>query len=180
MKIEAAKIKYEKKVVAKMKKKFGYSNDLAVPRIEKVVINTGIGKFSKEADKVEDIVNSLRIITGQQPVKTKAKKAISGFKIRDGTEVGVKVTLRGKRMWDFVDRLINSALPRTRDFQGISVSSIDKNGNLNIGIKDQVIFPEIFPEQVKNIFSLQITTVTTAKNKEEGLGLLKLLGFPII
>ena len=179
MKIEPAKIKYNREVISRMKKKFGYSNDLAVPRIEKVVVNIGAGKFSKESDKMEDVMNSLQSITGQRPVKTKARKAIAGFKTRQGMEIGLKVTLRGKRMWDFIDRLVNSALPRTRDFRGISASSVDERGNLNIGIKDHVIFPEIFPEQIKNTFGLQVTMVATAKNKKEGTELFKLLGFPI-
>lgn len=180
MKIESAKTKYNKEVIAKMKDKFGYNNDLAVPQIKKVVVNTGIGKFLKESDKIEDIINSLQSIIGQRPIKTKARKAISGFKIRSGMEIGLKIVLRGKRMWDFIDRLVNSALPRTRDFQGISSGSIDERGNLNIGIKDHAIFPEIFPEQVKNTFSLQVTVVTNAKSKKEGIELFKLLGFPII
>lgn len=177
--IKSAKIKYNQNVVPEMKEKFGYANDLAVPKIEKTIVNIGIGKCHEEKDKVEEIVNGLQAITGQRPIKTKARKAISGFKVRENMEIGLKVTSRGKRMWDFIDRLINVALPRTRDFQGISADSVDQNGNLNIGIKEHIIFPEIFPEQVKNIFSLQVTLVTTAKNKKEGLELFKLLGFPI-
>lgn len=175
-----SKERYIKKVIPAMKDKFGYSNDMAVPKIEKVIINIGIGSVSKEAEKVEEIVSSLKEITGQSPIKTKAKKAIAGFKIRAGEEVGVKVTLRGKRMWHFIDRLIDIAFPRTRDFQGIDSSkSIDNSGNLNIGIKEHIVFPEIFPEKVKNIFSFQINVATTARNKKEGKELIKLLGFPI-
>jgi len=177
--IKSAKIKYNEEIVSKMKKKFGYRNNLAVPRIEKIIVNSGIGKFQSEQDRIEEIVKNLQSITGQKPVKTKARKAIAGFKIRENMEVGIKVTLRGKRMWDFMDRLINIALPRTRDFQGISSSSVDENGNLNIGIREHIIFPEIFSEQVKNIFSLQVTIVTAAKNKKESAELFKLLGFPI-
>ena len=179
MKIKSAKIKYSEEIVSKMKDKFGYSNDLEVPRVKKAVVNTGVGKFLKESDKIEDVINSFQIITGQRPIKTKAKKAVAGFKIRQGMDIGLKAVLRGQRMYDFIDRLVNSALPRTRDFQGISANSIDKRGNLNIGIKEHVIFPEISPEQVKNIFSLQVTIVTTTKNKKEGIELFKLLGFPI-
>ncbi len=174
-----AKEKYFKKAIPAMKEKFGYGNNLAVPRIEKVIVNVGTGKISKEADRVEEIIKSLSEIAGQRPIKTKARKAISGFKIRQGLEIGAKVTLRGKRMWQFIDRLINAALPRIRDFQGIEAKSIDEKGNLNIGIKEHIVFPEIAPEKVKNIFSLQVTVVTNAKSREEGKELFKLLGFPI-
>jgi len=179
MKMISVKSKYAEKVVAKMKKKFGYKNDLEVPRIQKVVINSGIGKISKENDKIEEVIRSLSEIAGQKTIKTKAKKAISGFKVREGMDVGVAVTLRGKKMWWFIDRLINVALPRTRDFQGIDKKSVDSGGNLNIGIKEHMIFPEIIPEKVKHIFGFQINIVSTAKNREEGMELLKLLGFPI-
>jgi large subunit ribosomal protein L5 len=118
-------------------------------------------------------------ITGQKPIKTKSHKAISGFKIRQGLEIGAKVTLRGKRMWQFIDRLIGATLPRIRDFQGIEAKNIDQGGNLNIGIKEHIVFPEISPEKVKNIFGLQITVVASAKSREEGIELFKLLGFPV-
>lgn len=173
------KEKYTKEVVKAMKGKFGYGNDLAVPRILKVVVNAGIGKISKESEKIEEIINSIAEITGQKPVKTKAHKAISGFKIRQGLEIGVKVTLCGTRMWQFLERLVNIALPRTRDFQGLEEKSVDKRGNLNIGIKEHTIFPEIAAEKVKNIFGFQITVATNAKNHKEGIELFKALGFPI-
>lgn len=179
MKIVSAKDKYAKTVVAEMKEKFGYKNVMAIPKIEKVVVNVGIGKLVKEGDKIDEIVNSLTQITGQKPVKTKAKKAISGFKVREGMEIGVKVTLRGNRMWQFIDRLIDATLPRTRDFQGITIKSVDTTGNLNIGIKEHVIFPEISPEKVKQIFGLQVTVKSTAKSQEEGIELFRLLGFPL-
>lgn len=162
-----------------MKAEFGYSNDLAVPRILKVVVNVGTGKINKESDKIEEIINSIAEITGQKPVKTKARKAISGFKTRQGLEIGIKVTIRGKRMWQFLERLVNIALPRTRDFQGLEEKSVDGRGNLNIGIKEHTIFPEISAEKVKNIFGLQITVVTNAKNHKEGVELFKALGFPL-
>ncbi len=152
---------------------------MAMPRIKKAVVNVGIGKITKENDKVEEVINSIAAITGQKPLKTKARKAISGFKVREGMEVGVKVTLRGKRMWQFIDRLINATLPRTRDFQGINRKSIDKGGNMNIGIKEHLIFPEISPEKTRHVFGLQITVSTDAKSQEEGFELFKLLGFPI-
>ena len=179
MKTVVAKEKYTKNAVPALMEKFGYGNILAVPKIKKVVVNVGVGKIIKETDKVEEVFNSLREMTGQQPIKTKAKKAISGFKIREGLEVGMKVTLRGKRMWQFIDRLVNVALPRTRDFQGIEPRAVDEKGNLNVGIKEHIIFPEISPEKVKNIFSFQVTIATTAKSKEEGIELFKSLGFPI-
>jgi len=180
MKIKSSKIKYNEEVIPKMKDKFGYENDLAVPQVEKIIVNTGVGKFNSERDRIEEMIKDFQFITGQKPVKTKARKAISGFKIRENMEIGIKTTLRGKRMWDFMDRLINAALPRMRDFQGVSSNSVDKNGNLNIGIKEHIIFPEIFSEKVRNIFSLQITLVTAAKDKKEGLELFKLLGFPMV
>ena len=179
MNIVSAKEVYSKKAVSEMTKTFGYSNTMAVPRVMKVVVNVGIGKIVKEGDKIDEIVESLRAITGQQPVKTKAKKAISGFKVREGMEVGVKVTLRGTRMWNFIDRLIHVTLPRTRDFQGINRKAVDESGNLNIGIKEHAIFPEISPEKVRHLFGLQITVATTAKSQKEGLELFKLLGFPL-
>jgi len=162
-----------------MKKKFKLKNDLSLPKIEKVVVNIGIGKFFKDASLVKEITQSIAMITGQKPLLTKAKKSIAGFKIREGLEVGLKVTLRKRRMWDFLDRLILSAIPRVRDFRGIKKTSVDRSGNLNIGIKEHLIFPEILPEQVKSIFSFQITVVTNAKNREKGMDLFRRLGFPI-
>lgn len=174
------KDKFRKEVVPVMRKKFGYGNDMAVPVISKVVVNVGIGKIYKEAEKMNEIMEALTTITGQKPIKTQAKKAIAGFKIRENQEVGIKVTLRGKRMWQFIDRLINAAFPRTRDFQGINkAKAVDTSGNLNVGIKEHVIFPEIQQEKVKHIFSFQVNVTTTAQNKEEGTELLTLLGFPL-
>lgn len=179
------KEKYSKEVVPVMQKKFGYSNAMAVPRIEKVVLNTGFGKLisgktSNEQKKIsEAIANDLTMIAGQKTVLTKAKKSIAGFKIRKGMVVGTAVALRKKKMFDFLDRLIHIVLPRTRDFQGIDSKVVDKSGNMTIAIKEHIVFPEILPEKVKSIFGLEITVVTTAKNKEEGLELLRLLGFPI-
>jgi large subunit ribosomal protein L5 len=171
--------KYNKKVIAEMKEKFGLQNALQVPRLEKVVVNVGIGKFLKEGAVVEDIAKSLAIITGQKPLATKARQSIAGFKTREGQEIGMKTTLRGKRMWDFLDRLVGAALPRVRDFHGLKLSAVDGSGNMNIGIKEHLIFPEILPEHVKNIFPFQVTIVTTVNDKEKGLELFKLLGFPL-
>jgi len=180
MKIVNAKTKYEKEVVPVLEKAFGYKNALAVPKIKKVIVNVGVGKLEKEKEKKNDIFESVKIITGQKPLMTKSRKSISGFKVREGAEVGVKVTLRGKRMWDFIDRLNNVAFPRTRDFQGIKLSSVSAEGDLNIGIKEQIVFPEISAEEAKNIFSLQINIVTTVKNKREGEKLFRELGFPLM
>jgi large subunit ribosomal protein L5 len=179
MKITPAKIKYKESVIPEMKKIFGYTNDMAVPRITKCVVNVGTGKILKETEKIDEIVSAFSEICGQKPIKTKAKKAIAGFKIRIGLEIGVKVTLRGKKMWNFIDHLINFALPRTRDFQGVELGSIDDNGNMNLGIKEHIIFPEIVPERVKNIFSFQVNIATTAKNRKEAIEFFKLLGFPM-
>jgi len=191
------KEKYKKEVIPQMMEKFGYNakgdisgkvrykNAMAVPKIEKVVVNTGFGKSttgktSDEQKKIaEAILNDLALICGQKPILTKAKKSISGFKIREGLPIGAQVTLRGKKMYDFLERLINIALPRSRDFQGIDLKAVDKQGNLTIGIREHICFPEILPEKIKSIFGFEITVVTTTKNREEGLELLKLLGFPI-
>ncbi|PIS39779.1 MAG: 50S ribosomal protein L5 [Candidatus Nealsonbacteria bacterium CG08_land_8_20_14_0_20_38_20] len=177
--------KYQKEVIPAMMKKFGYTNTMAVPKIEKVVINTGFGrlvagKTSEEQKKIQKaILNDLSLLAGQKPILTKAKKAISGFKTRQGMPIGAKVILRKKRMEDFLERLINITLPRSRDFRGLQAKAIDKQGNLNIGIKEHIDFPEILPESSKNIFGLELTVVINAKSREEGLELLKLLGFPI-
>lgn len=178
MKILDAKSKYNKEVLKALKEEFGYANDLSVPKIEKVTINVGVGKFLKEPGKIDEIFESLVAITGQRPQRTQAKKAIAGFKTRTGMEIGIKVTLRGKKMWDFIDRMINVAIPRTRDFQGIKKSSVGRDGNLSVGIRDHVIFPEIVPEQASFPFSFQVVMSSTAKNQEEGLKLFELIGVP--
>lgn len=171
--------KFNKQAIPEMKKEFNLRNDFEVPKIEKVVINIGVGKFLKDSAQVEDIAESAGTISGQKMVRTKSKKSIAGFKIREGLEVGMKATLRGKRMWDFIDKLVGAALPRVRDFRGIKESAVDGSGNLNIGIKEHLIFPEILPEKVKNVFGMEINIVTNAKNRVKGLKLFKLLGFPI-
>ena len=179
------KEKYKKEVILTMMEKFSYKNKMAVPKIEKVVINIGFGKFisektSDERRKIlESITNDLVLITGQRPVITKARKSIAGFKLREGSPVGAIVTLRKKRMFDFLERLIHITLPRSRDFSGIKSSSFDKRGNLTIAIKEHIVFPEILPEKVRRILSLEITVVTTTQKREQGMELLKLMGFPI-
>ncbi len=171
--------KYKKEVIHAMKEKFGYKNDLAVPKIVKVVVNAGIGKALKDQKIQETITKDLALITGQKPVSTLARGAISGFKIRKGMVVGLKITLRGKRMYNFLDRLVGAAIPRIRDFRGIPEKSIDKEGNLTIGIKEHIIFPEIAHEDVKFIFGFEITIVVNAKKRKEAVALFQLLGFPI-
>ncbi len=179
------KDKYNKEVIPKMMERFGYKSKMAVPRIEKVVVNVGFGKMisgetSDEQRKIiSSISNDLTLITGQKTIITKARKSIAGFKLRKGSPVGVMVTLRKKRMFDFLERLIHITLPRSRDFSGIKPNSVDKKGNLTIAIKEHISFTEILPEKVKRIFSLEITTVTTTQEQEEGLELLRLMGFPI-
>lgn len=162
-----------------MKADLNIENVMALPRIAKVVVNVGVGRILKDSKRVDEVVATLETITGQKVVMTKAKKAIAGFKSREGLEIGARVTLHGDRMWSFLDRLLQVALPRVRDFQGIPMSSIDQNGNANIGIKEQIIFPEISPERVQHLFPFQVNIVTTAKNKEEGEVLFKQIGLPI-
>ncbi len=173
--------KYRKEVVPAMREKFGYKSIMAVPKIEKVVINVGFGRRAvvKETAAIEKIEKDLAKLTGQKPVVRKAKKSIAGFKVRQGMEIGAMITLRGKRMYDFIDRLISIALPRSRDFHGLDPKSFDKQGSLSIGIKEHSIFPEITYESLKDIFGLEISVVTTAKSQKEGMELLKLMGFPI-
>lgn len=177
--------KYKKEVVPAMMEKFGYKSPMTVPKIEKVVINTGIGKIlggvdpSKRENVIKNISSDIGNICGQKTVLTKAKKAISAFKTREGDIIGVKATLRRGRMYDFLGRLIDFALPRSRDFQGISSESVDKKGNLTIGIREHIVFPEIQPEKSKIIFGLEVTVVTNAENKGEAIEMFRLLGFPI-
>lgn len=179
------KEKYIKEVIPAMKEKFGYKSALAVPRIKKVVINTSFGrlvagKTKQESEKIyKDILEDLALLTGQKPILTLAKNSISSFKIREGAPIGAKITLRKKMMNDFLERLINLVLPRTRDFAGISPKSIDREGNLTIGIKEHIIFPEVSDEGTRRIFGLEVTVITNARNREENLELFKLLGFPI-
>jgi len=179
------KEKYNKEVIPAMQEKFGYKNVMAVPKISKVSINTGIGrliagKTSDEQRKVCNIIlDNLTQIAGQKPVLTKAKKSISSFKLRQGMPVGCRVVLRGRKMYDFLERLVRIAFPRVRDFRGIGLKSFDKKGNLTVAFKEHIVFPEISPEEAKIIFGFEITIVTSAKTKEEGIELLRLMGFPL-
>ncbi|NCO79844.1 50S ribosomal protein L5 [Candidatus Falkowbacteria bacterium CG_4_9_14_3_um_filter_38_19] len=169
---------YKKEIVPKMKEKFGYTNILAVPRLSKVVINVGVGRSSKEKAFIDNVVSSLSRISGQKPVLTKAKKSISAFKIRQGMIVGVMVTLRNKRMDDFVQKLVQITFPRIRDFRGISQKQVDRQGNLTVGLREHLAFGEIKADEVDSIHGAEISISTTAKTRQEGLELFKLLGFP--
>ncbi len=176
---------YNKKIVPEMLKELGYKNKMAVPKIEKVVINIGFGKeingksSNDQKKMIEDLSNDISMIVGQRPAVTRAKQSISGFKLREGNPIGLRVTLRGKRMYNFLSKLINVALPRSRDFSGIDRKSFDREGNLNIGIKEHIIFPEVSAEKMKNIFGFEITVKTTAKTKDEGIKLLEKIGLPL-
>lgn len=167
------------KTLSTLQKELGIKNVFALPKIEKVVINAGLSRAVKDEKFLELVLRDLALIGGQKPKTTIAKKSIANFKTRQGMVIGAMVTLRGQRMRDFINRLINSALPRTRDFRGISDKSLDKRGNLTIGIKEHIVFPEIRGEEMKNIFGFEITVVVKAKNKEETLALYKFLGFPM-
>ncbi|MEA3272123.1 MAG: 50S ribosomal protein L5 [Patescibacteria group bacterium] len=172
------KEEYKNQIVPKLMEKFGYKNPLSSPKLVKVVLNIGLSHGLKDK-KYEDVVkNTLTRITGQKPVKTKAKKSVSSFKIREGMVVGIKATLRKTRMYDFVEKLVNVSLPRVRDFRGLSPKAIDGQGNLTIGIEEHIVFPEIRPDEVEKLHGLEVTVVTDAKTKKEGLELLTLLGFP--
>lgn len=173
------KEKYYKTVIPEMMKKLGYKTPMGVPKILKVVVNSGIGRIKDNKDAVLSVEKHLGLITGQKPSPRPAKKAISSFKTREGQIIGYKVTLHGGRMYDFIDRLINLAIPRTRDFRGISLSSIDNSGNLTFGIKEHIVFPETTGEDVKNIFGFEVTIVTNSKTKDEAISLFRLLGFPL-
>ena len=170
--------KYIKEVVPAMREKFGYKNVMAVPKIEKVVVNVGVGRLRDEKEH-EEVKKYLALITGQKPSPRPAKKAIASFKTRQGLIVGYQVTLRGRRMYDFLSRLINAALPRTRDFRGIDEKAFDPRGSLTIGIREHIVFPETIGEDYRLLFGLEVTVVTTVKKREEGVELLRLIGFPI-
>ena len=170
--------KYKKEVVPEMKAKFGFSNIMQVPKIIKVVVNVGVGRI-KDEKQLQEIIKMLTLITGQKPAPRPAKKSISAFKTRIGQIIGYKVTLRGKRMYDFLERLISVALPRERDFRGLDPKTFDRFGNLTIGIKEHIVFPEIIGEDYKFLFGFEITVVTNARKREHGIGLLGLMGFPI-
>lgn len=172
------KEKYEKEVVPALIERFGYGNRMMVPHLEKISVNMGVGEASRSPNMMDDAVKTLRQITGQQPSIRKARKSIANFKLREGMPVGAMVTLRGARMWEFYDRLINAAIPRVRDFRGLPVSCFDGRGNYTIGIREQIVFPEINIDKVGQIRGMNITIVTSADTDEEGLEMLRLLNFP--
>ena len=170
--------KYIKKIVPALRDKFGYKNTMAVPRIEKAVVNSGVGRMREEKERGE-IEKYLTLITGQKPSPRPAKKAIAAFKTREGLIIGYQVTLRGRRMEDFLSRLITIDLPRTRDFRGLDEKGFDEGGNLTIGIREHIVFPEMIGEDYRVLFGMEVTVVTSAKRREEAIALLKLTGFPI-
>ncbi len=172
------KEKYKKEITKALAEKFSYDNKFLIPRLEKVVLNVGFGRHFKEKEYIASVEKGLTKLSGQKIVFTKAKKSISAFKIRDGLVIGAKVSLRGDRMYDFVEKLVNITFPRVRDFRGISEKAIDKTGNLTVGFKEYVAFPEIHIEDVDHVFGLEVCLVSTAKNREEGLEFFRLLGFP--
>jgi large subunit ribosomal protein L5 len=172
------RVAYRERVLAQLQSDLGISNPMAVPRLEKVVINMGVGDALKDGRMLEAAVEDLRIITGQAPVITKARKSIAGFKLREGQQIGAKVTLRGDRMWEFIDRLVAIAIPRIRDFRGLNPNAFDGKGNFTLGLTEQLIFPEIDYDKVAKVRGMDITVVTTARTDEEGRALLVALGFP--
>ena len=176
----AARLKqvYAEKVIPALSKEFGYSNVMAVPKLEKISINIGLGEATQNAKLMDGAVNELGQIAGQKPVVTKARKSIAAFKLREGMSIGCMVTLRGDRMYEFFDRLVNVALPRVRDFRGVSTKSFDGRGNYPLGIKDQLIFPEIDSAKVEQTKGMTLSITTTAKTDAEGLALLKSMGMP--
>jgi large subunit ribosomal protein L5 len=169
---------YQKDVAPTLMDEFGYASVMQIPRLTKIVVNVGLGEALDNAKAIDFATNDIMRITGQKPVVTKAKKSIAGFKLREGRSIGLMVTLRGERMWSFLTRLIHVALPRTRDFQGISPESFDGRGNYTLGLREQLIFPEIAYDSIDKIRGFEVSIVTTAKNDEEGRRLLALLGMP--
>ena len=172
------KEQYWNEMVPKLKEKFAYRNTMQVPKIDKVIINMGVGEAIQNPKSLDGAVADLRTISGQKPVITKAKSSIAGFKLREGMSIGCKVTLRGERMYEFLDKLINVALPRVRDFRGVSPKAFDGRGNYSLGIKEQLIFPEIEYDKIDKIRGLEVVIVTTAQTDEEARELLKLMGMP--
>jgi large subunit ribosomal protein L5 len=173
------KVRYRDELVPRLKDDLGLVNVMQVPRVEKVVVNMGVGEALKDARVLDAAVEDLTTITGQRPVITKARKSIAGFKLREGQAIGVKVTLRGDRMWEFLDRLISLALPRIRDFRGLDAKAFDGHGNYTFGVTEQLIFPEIDYDKVLKVRGMDITIVTTAHDDDEGRALLLALGFPL-
>lgn len=169
---------YNKTIKPQLIQEFAYENDMSVPKLQKIVLNMGMGEAVKDSKKIDIALGELMAIAGQKPVVTKARKSIAGFKLREGMNIGVKVTLRGARMYEFLDRLVNIALPRVRDFRGVSSKSFDGNGNYNLGIKEQIIFPEINYDRIDQVRGLDVSIQTSAKTDPEAKVLLAALGLP--
>ena len=172
------KADYDERIVPAMTERFGYKNRMEVPRLDKIVINMGVGEATQDKKKVETAAAEMQVISGQKPVITKAKKSIAQFKLREGMPIGCKVTLRRERMYEFLDRLVTVALPRVRDFRGLNPKSFDGRGNYALGLKEQIVFPEINYDEIDKVRGMDIIVTTTAKNDDEGRALLKALGFP--
>ncbi len=170
--------KYKQDAIPALREKFGFKNIMQVPKITQVVLNVGVGRHHKDQAYIDNVVNTLTRITGQKPVRTKARKSIAAFKIREGLVIGVKVTLRGKRMYDFLEKLVNVSFPRIRDFRGISVKHVDRMGNMTIGFKEHTAFPEIKADDIDNVHGMEICLTTTATTTAAGVELFRLLGFP--
>jgi large subunit ribosomal protein L5 len=170
--------RYQKEIAPALFKQFEFKNVMQVPRIEKVVVNIGVGEALDNAKALEAAVGDLTTVTGQHPVTTKARKSIANFKLREGRLIGVKVTLRGERMWAFLDRLLNVALPRVRDFRGVSANAFDGRGNYTLGLKDQLVFPEIEYDKIDKLRGMEVTIVTSARTDEHARALLQMLGMP--
>ncbi len=169
---------YQKDVAPALMKKFSYKSPMQIPKLEKIIVNVGCSDAKENSKVLDSVVNDIRLITGQQPVITKARKSVANFKLREGMPIGVKVTLRGEKMYEFLDRLFNFALPRVRDFRGINRNAFDGRGNYNLGLKEQIIFPEIEYDKIDKVRGMDITFVTTAKTDEEARELLSLMGAP--
>jgi large subunit ribosomal protein L5 len=172
------KTRYRNEVIAQLSNEFGFKNKMQIPTLSKVIINMGVGEAAKDSKLIEGAVRDLTTITGQKPVVTKARKSIANFKLREGQPIGAHVTLRGDRMWEFMDRLLSISLPRIRDFRGLSPKQFDGSGNYTFGLTEQVVFPEIEQDKLDRVRGMDITIVTSAKNDDEGRALLRALGFP--
>jgi large subunit ribosomal protein L5 len=172
------KVRFEQELVAQLREELGLENVMEVPRMEKIVVNMGVGRATQQRSLLDGAVSDLTIITGQKPLVTKAKKSIATFKLREGNEIGAKVTLRGVRMWEFYDRLVSLAIPRIRDFRGMPPNQFDGNGNYTFGLTEQLVFPEIDYDKIDSVRGMNVTIVTTAQTDDQGRALLRALGFP--
>ncbi len=176
--MERLQQQYNKEIAPALQKQFGYNNRMQVPKVIKIVVNVGVGKISKDSQFLDSIVADVAKITGQQPVKTKARTSIAGFKMREGQIVGIMATLRGERMYAFLDKLVNVALPRVKDFRGLSPKAFDGRGNYHIGLREHIVFPEISPDAIEHLFGLEVSIVTNAGKDDPARALLKMYNFP--